>query len=142
MLCIICKKIKLKDHAIMKKIILKVLLLSSLCIIPLYYSTDANASSPSFGTSSSKPTPLNDKYIKVKKSINMYRRTSFKTSNIIKRFKKNNLPTFQLISQIKDKNNVLKYYVIQINPKTKKVISKKYGFITSNKKFVTVLNKE
>lgn len=126
----------------MKKIILKVLLLSSLCIIPLYYSTVANASSPSFGTSSSKPTPLNDKYIKVKKSINMYRRTSFKTSNIIKRFKKNNLPTFQLISQIKDKNNVLKYYVIQINPKTKKVISKKYGFITSNKKFVTVLNKE
>lgn len=72
----------------------------------------------------------------------MYRRTSFKTSNIIKRFRKNNLPTFQLISQIKDKNNVLKYYVIQINPKTKKVISKKYGFITSNKKFVTVLNKE
>lgn len=71
----------------------------------------------------------------------MYRRTNFKSSNIIKRFNKNDHPIFQVISQIKDEDNILKYYVIQINPKTKKAIFKKYGFITSNKKIVSILNK-
>ncbi|CAI2654054.1 hypothetical protein AKUH4B114J_13680 [Apilactobacillus kunkeei] len=126
----------------MKKNIFKVLLLALLVTTTLYLSNlMVNASSPSFGISSSKPTPIKHKYIKAKKSINMYRRTNFKSSNIIKRFNKKDFPMFQVISQIKDKDNILKYYVVQINPKTKKPISKKYGFITSNKKFITVLNK-
>ncbi|KOY78436.1 hypothetical protein [Apilactobacillus kunkeei] len=126
----------------MKKNIFKVLLFALLVTTTLYHSTMlANASSPSFGTSSSKPTPIKHKYIKAKKAINMYRRTNFKSSNIIKRFNKNDHPIFQVISQIKDEDNILKYYVIQINPKTKKAIFKKYGFITSNKKIVSILNK-
>lgn len=102
---------------------------------------NTNTTIDSHKNNAGKPTVTYGKFIATR-GLNLYKKNAFTKQNRIKNFKKAsgaNRPLFKVLKEVTSSINTPRYYVVQINPKTKKEIKGSRGYITAKTNYVTPL---